>query len=65
MKVYVNNQQLTIPEGCTVEKLLESIGIISRAAVWINGKQILLRNYSSEQIKDKDKIKVIRVVGGG
>lgn len=65
MKIYVNNHQLIVPEYYTVEKLLEKIGIISRAAVWINGKQILLRNYSSERIREEDKIKIIRIVGGG
>lgn len=65
MKIYVNNQQLIVPENYTVEKLLKKIGIRSRAAVWINGKQILLKNYSSEEIQDEDEIKIIRIVGGG
>lgn len=65
VKIYVNNHELIVPENFTVEKLLDKIGVTSRAAVWINGKQILLKNYASEKIMDKDRIKVIRVIGGG
>ena len=65
MKIYVNNQQLIVDENYTVEKLLEKHGIERSAAVWINGKQILLKNYSSKQIQYGDEIKIIRIVGGG
>lgn len=65
MRVYVNNEEINIPEGCTVEKLLKIRCIYCYTAVWINDNQILLKDYRTRRLKYNDNIKIMRIIGGG
>ncbi|MBP6491957.1 MAG: MoaD/ThiS family protein [Clostridia bacterium] len=49
----------------TIIELLEKRDAKARSAVWVNGKQLLLAEYPTWEIKDGDTIKILRVVAGG
>lgn len=65
MNVHVNTKLYLLKDHCTVKGLLEIMGIVSRAAVWINEEQILMKDYLKREIVDGDDIKVVRIIGGG
>lgn len=65
IRVIINKKEENLNEGITVIKLLEDRGIKSRSAVWINGEQLLLSDYSTYIIKENDEIKILRIVAGG
>ena len=64
IKVLINKKETELEEGLTVEKLLlfrES----PKAAVWINGEQLLKAEYNSHIISQGDEIKILRITAGG
>lgn len=62
--VTINKKEEKIPKEMTVQALLESRDA-KRMAVWINGSQLLMSEYSTSVIQDGDQIKLLRVVAGG
>ena len=64
MKVTINNKSEQIAEGFTVSALLEKRRV-KKAAVWINGRQLLSAEYESWQLEDGDEIRILRLIAGG
>jgi thiamine biosynthesis protein ThiS len=64
MIVNINNKILELEEGTTVAQLIESMNY-RRAAVWINGAQLLASDYENRVINQEDQIKILRIVAGG
>lgn len=64
IKVQVNKKETEIEEGLTAEQLLASRAT-PKAAVWVNGKQLLKAEYASRVIVPGDDIKILRIVAGG
>ena len=66
MIINVNNKKEEIPENSTVMDLLESKNLKNRkVSVWVNGKQLLIKEYENYNLKNNDKIKILKIVGGG
>ena len=65
IRVTVNNKDMVVPSGITVNNLLESIGYNCRIAIWINGSQLLSSEYATRIPEDGDVIKVLRLAAGG
>lgn len=65
MEIKINNTSQSIPDDYTVSKLLDHMGYPKSSAVFINGKQILFREYNICCLKEKDNVKIIRMLGGG
>ena len=65
MKITVNNKTVEVPENFTLSMLLEQKNIGSSVAVFINGKQLLMKEYDIYKLKENDSIKIIRPLGGG
>ncbi len=66
MIVNVNNKKEEIPENSTVMDLLESKNLKNRkVSVWVNGNQLLIKEYEDYKLKNNDKIKILKIVGGG
>ncbi len=63
--IQVNKKEMSVESDCTAEKLLEILGYSPRSSVWINGRQLLLKEYSKTVLKDQDQVKVLRILGGG
>ena len=65
MEIEINNKYLSIPDGYTVSSLLDHMKYPKSSAVFINGRQILFREYDDFELNEKDNIKIIRILGGG
>lgn len=64
IRVTINGKEESIQEGLILQELLEAKDV-SRASVWINGKQLLRAEYSGKVLKEGDIIKILRLVAGG
>ena len=64
MKVLLNKKETELPSEMTVAQLITEKQL-KRAAVWVNGVQLLASQYESWVIKEGDNIKILRVVAGG
>ncbi|MCL1809630.1 MAG: sulfur carrier protein ThiS [Clostridiales bacterium] len=64
MTVKINKNETEVEEGLTAEQLLASRGN-PRAAIWVNGKQLLKAEYGSHVIQPGDEIKILRIAAGG
>ena len=67
MEVLVNNQTITTPASCTIEKLLPLVGIHDPRgiAVAVNEQVIAKTNWFSHQLLPQDKIMLIKATQGG
>jgi len=64
MIVNCNNKKIELEEGTTVAQLILDMNY-RRAAVWLNGEQLLASAYESRVINPEDQIKILRIVAGG
>ena len=64
MKVWINKKEEQLPDGMIVRQLLD-LRKMKRAAVWINGRQLLSAEYDTLIIRENDEIKLLRMVAGG
>ncbi len=64
MLVTINKKEVQLEDGLTVKQLLK-LRNMRKAAVWINGKQLLLADYETHTIREGDTIKILRIVAGG
>jgi sulfur carrier protein len=66
IRVRLNGQERSFPEGTTVTALLESLGRSPQwAAVEVN-RQVLARPaYGTTALRDGDVLEVVQLVGGG
>jgi len=65
MEIQVNNKSLSIPDDYTVNELLNHMRYPKSSAVFVNGKQMLFKEYDSFELREKDVVKIIRILGGG
>lgn len=64
IKIIINEKETEVDESVTVSGLLEDRQM-PKAAVWVNGNQLLKKDYESTTFKDGDKVKVLRIMAGG
>ena len=64
MNIYLNDEPVEIKEECLLGDLLKQFGY-QRCAAIINGKHVLLKDYPSHILKKDDKVKLVRILGGG
>lgn len=64
VNIIFNKNEETVEEGITISRLLEEKEL-KRVSVWVNGKQLLLAEYPSYEVKEGDLIKTLRVIAGG
>lgn len=65
MKVTINNKERDIPDNITVAEMLKHLEMRSKTSVWVNGYQLLLKEYDGFKINENDVIKVLKIIGGG
>jgi thiamine biosynthesis protein ThiS len=65
MDIQINNKCQSIPDDFTVSMLLYHMNYPKSSAVFINGRQILFREYDNYKLNEKDTVRVIRMLGGG
>lgn len=64
MKIVVNGKEEVHNNNLSLGELLKIKGS-KRAAVWINGKQLLKSQYNDQVLKEGDEVKILRVIAGG
>ena len=64
MKITVNKKEREGEEEAPLTLLIEEKKI-KRAAVWVNGRQILNKEIPTYVPKEGDEIRILRIVGGG
>jgi len=66
MVVSVNGETLELPEGLSVDGLLERLKVKREyTAVAINREITPKAQYAETRLKDGDKVEVVRPMGGG
>ena len=65
MIIYVKGQEMQVPEGLTVEELMVMLEYTRFAAIWINDRQVLQGHYSTCELKDRDRVLIIKPLSGG
>lgn len=64
--VQVNGEARALPEGCTIQHLLEILGIGDRrVAVALNQDVIPQSGHTRVILKADDRIEILEAVGGG
>ena len=66
MTILFNGKSAEVEEGMTVTALLDSRGYGGKkVSVWLDGRQLLTKEYDSTQLTQGCTIKVLRILGGG
>lgn len=66
MKITVNGAPTEAKQGTTVKELVASLGKPERGvAVALNGEVVPRSTWDSTEVKDADRVEVVRAVGGG
>ncbi len=66
MKVNVNGKAIEIPTSCSIEGLLEQLGLSEAAcAVEVNTSLVPKRRHAEHEICEDDTIEIVSLVGGG
>ncbi len=66
MRVAINGELREIPDGLTVEALIESLGLAKAAcAVEVNKELVFKRQHPTHVISEGDAVELVSLVGGG
>ncbi|MEE9487775.1 MAG: sulfur carrier protein ThiS [Candidatus Brocadiales bacterium] len=66
MRLRVNGETETYPDGITVKELLDSLGISNRpVAVELNRKVIPRDKLGEKTLREDDSLEIVTFVGGG
>ena len=66
MNISINKEMISLPEKTTIAGMLEKLDIERKyIAVEINMTIIPKSEFDKHQLKDNDKVEIIRAVGGG
>jgi sulfur carrier protein len=66
MKLIINDEQTELPDGLTVQQLLERLELANRhVAVERNRRIVPYRTFSEVRLEDGDTLELVTLVGGG
>ncbi len=66
MQIVLNGDSIETMDGCTVEALLQQLGIgRERVAVELNADIVPKAGYEKQLLSNGDKIEIVHFVGGG
>tara|TARA_B100000424_G_C22887568_1_gene472194 strand:- start:837 stop:1037 length:201 start_codon:yes stop_codon:yes gene_type:complete len=66
MNISINKEMMSLPEKTTIAGMLKKLDIERKyIAVEINMTIIPKSEFDKHQLKDNDKVEIIRAVGGG
>ena len=64
IRITINKKEEFIGNNTTVKELIQSRGL-KKAAVWINGSQLLKAQYDTFILHEGDDVKLLRIMAGG
>lgn len=65
MQIIVNKKNINISKNFTLSMLLEKMNLGNWVAVFVNEKQLLIKEYDTYVLKENDNIRIIKPLGGG
>jgi sulfur carrier protein len=68
MRLYLNGEELEVPEDTTIFELIKSLNIQVREvgfAVAVNEEVVPKSKYESYKLSDGDRVEIVHLVGGG
>ena len=66
MRVMVNGEAMEVPEGVSVDGLLDHLNVKREyTAVALNREITPKAQYADTRLKDGDKVEIVRPMGGG
>jgi len=65
MDIYYNNEKIETREGASVFHVIEKQEDVEHKAVWLNGEHLALDAFKTTLLKPHDRLKVVRIRGGG
>jgi thiamine biosynthesis protein ThiS len=66
LTIQFNGQPTSVPDGTTIEELIQSAGIPSRFCAVERNLEIVPKNrYAITTVEENDSIEVVTLVGGG
>ena len=66
LALLVNGESRTVPDGCTVEALLERLGFDRRRiAVAVNRDVVPRSRFATHPLASGDHVEILEAVGGG
>lgn len=66
MKVTVNGKAMDVPEGSTIERLLDDLAVRRQyIAVALNREVAPRSRYSDTVLRDGDRVEIVHPMGGG
>ena len=64
IRITINKKEEFIGNNTTVKELIQSRGL-KKAAVWVNGSQLLKAQYDTSVLHEGDEVKLLRIMAGG
>lgn len=64
IRITINKKEEFIGNNTTVTELIQSRGL-KKAAVWVNGSQLLKAQYDTFVLHEGDEVKLLRIMAGG
>ena len=66
MQIFLNGEDHNLPDHNTVADLIEQLGLSGqRLAIELNGDIAPRSQHATLELKDGDKVEVVRAIGGG
>lgn len=66
MTLYINGKTKTLPDGTSVNQLIQQMELTNkRIAVELNQQIISRSTYGEQILKNDDKIEIVNAIGGG
>ena len=64
IRITINKKEEFIGNNTTVKELIQSRDL-KKAAIWVNGSQLLKAQYDTFVLHEGDEVKLLRIMAGG
>ncbi|MDX2506986.1 MAG: sulfur carrier protein ThiS [Gammaproteobacteria bacterium] len=66
MEIFVNGDSRQVQEPCSVQQLLDAMGLLGqRLALEINEEIVPKSRHAEHYFKEGDKVEIVNAIGGG
>ncbi|EPJ54964.1 MAG: hypothetical protein OFPI_04980 [Osedax symbiont Rs2] len=66
LNISVNNQEFSVAEDCNLVQLILAAGFADqRIALAVNGEFVPKAQYSTTQLSQRDRVDIVKPIGGG
>jgi sulfur carrier protein len=66
MQISLNGESKEIPEGCTAQQLIETLGLVGRRLAMEVNREIVPRSrFEQHRLQPGDQVEIVHAIGGG